>query len=90
MPTIWVAYGCWAISARDHDPRHPGGGHRRRGPIGLLTTFGWTTAPPRPPTRLAGRLYIPQMAIGLIAIFYWRWDINRRRKKAAQAEAAPA
>jgi uncharacterized protein (TIRG00374 family) len=90
-PPVLVAYGCWAISQLGiMIPVTPGGlGTVDAVMIGLLTAFGvdngiataadlvWRAAS-----------YIPQIIIGLICIFYWRWDINHRRRKEAAAAAA--
>lgn len=91
MPTIWVAYGCWAISQLGiMIPVTPGGlGTVDAVLIGLLTTFGVDNGAATAADLVwRAASYIPQMAIGLIMIFYWRWDINRRRRKAEKAAAA--
>ncbi|MFN8126332.1 MAG: YbhN family protein [Candidatus Nanopelagicales bacterium] len=91
MPTIWVAYGCWAISQLGiMIPVTPGGlGTVDAVLIGLLTTFGVDNGAATAADLVwRAASYIPQMAIGLICIFYWRWDINHRRKKQAAAAAA--
>ncbi len=85
MPTIWVAYGCWAISQLGiMIPVTPGGlGTVDAVLIGLLTTFGVDNGAATAADLVwRAASYIPQMAIGLIMIFYWRWDINHRRRKA--------
>lgn len=94
MPTIWVAYGCWAISQLGiMIPVTPGGlGTVDAVLIGLLTTFGVDNGAATAADLVwRAASYIPQMAIGLICIFYWRWDINRRKKREiASAAVAPA
>lgn len=93
MPTIWVAYGCWAISQLGiMIPVTPGGlGTVDAVLIGLLTTFGVDNGAATAADLVwRAASYIPQMAVGLIAIFYWRWDINRKRKKAAADPSATA
>ena len=50
--------------------------------IGLLTTFGVDNGAATAADLVwRAASYIPQMAVGLIMIFYWRWDINQKRKK---------
>lgn len=91
MPTIWVAYGCWAISQLGiMIPVTPGGlGTVDAVLIGLLTTFGVDNGAATAADLVwRAASYIPQMAIGLIMIFYWRWDINRRRRKAEKTATA--
>ena len=91
MPTIWIAYGCWAISQLGiMIPVTPGGlGTVDAVLIGLLTTFGVDNGAATAADLVwRAASYIPQMAIGLIMIFYWRWDINRRRRKAEKAATA--
>ncbi|MEI6621073.1 MAG: lysylphosphatidylglycerol synthase transmembrane domain-containing protein [Actinomycetes bacterium] len=89
---LLVAYGCWAISQLGiMIPITPGGlGTVDAALIALLTANGVdggiATA-----ADLVWRAssYIPQMLVGLVSIFYWRWDIKHRDKKeAAQAAAA--
>lgn len=84
MPTIWVAYGCWAVSQLGiMIPVTPGGlGTVDAVLIGLLTTFGVDNGAATAADLVwRAASYIPQMAVGLIMIFYWRWDINQKRKK---------
>jgi uncharacterized protein (TIRG00374 family) len=80
---LLVAYGCWAISQLGiMIPVTPGGlGTVDAVMIGLMVSVGIddgiATA-----TALVWRAasYIPQIIIGLGAIFYWRWDVRHHRR----------
>jgi uncharacterized protein (TIRG00374 family) len=86
---LLAAYGSWAISQIGiMIPITPGGlGTVDAVLIGLLTAVG-VSAADATAAALVWRAasYVPQMAIGLICIFYWRWQEAQRRK----AEVAPA
>lgn len=91
---LLVAYGCWAISQLGIlVPITPGGlGTVDAVLIGLLTSFG-VEAGIATAADLVWRAssYIPQITIGLISIFYWRYDIRRQAKKDAEnATPSPA
>lgn len=87
---LMTAYGCWAVSQLGiMIPITPGGlGTVDAVLIGLLTSVGVD-----PGVATAADLvwrassYIPQICIGLISIFYWRWDV---RKKGGQDAGTPA
>lgn len=89
-PPVLLAYGCWAIAQLGiMIPVTPGGlGTVDAVMIGLMTSFG-IDAGMATAADLVWRAasYIPQIIIGLVCIFYWRWDINRTRKKEAAAAA---
>ena len=88
MPPLLVAYGCWAISQLGiMIPVTPGGlGTVDAVLIALLTSFGVDSGAATAADLVwRASSYIPQMAIGLIMIFYWRWDIRHRVKKVADA-----
>ncbi len=89
-PELLLVYGCWAIAQLGIlIPITPGGlGTVDAVMVGVMTSCGVDSG-----LATAGDLvwrassYIPQIVIGLISIFYWRWDVNRMRKKAAKAAA---
>ncbi len=84
------AYGCWAIAQFGiMIPLTPGGlGTVDAVLIGLLTSVGVD-----PGAATAADLvwrassYIPQICIGLISIFYWRWDIRKHGRQDAPTPA---
>ncbi|MDZ7576835.1 MAG: YbhN family protein [Candidatus Nanopelagicales bacterium] len=82
------AYGSWAISQLGiMIPITPGGlGTVDAALIALLSAAG-IDAGAATAADLVWRAssYIPQMAIGLISIFYWRWQVQRNRKLASSA-----
>ena len=88
---LLAAYGCWAVSQLGiMIPITPGGlGTVDAVLIGLLTSVGVD-----PGAATAADLvwrassYIPQICIGLICIFYWRWDIRKHGDQTAPAAAA--
>lgn len=83
---LLAAYGCWAISQLGIlVPLTPGGlGTVDAVLIGLLTSVGVD-----PGIATAADLvwraasFIPQIIIGLVSIFYWRWDVRKRGPKPA-------
>lgn len=90
---VLIAYGCWAIAQLGiMIPITPGGlGTVDAAMIGLMVSMGIDNG-----TATAAALvwrassYIPQIIIGLICIFYWRFDIKRQQQKLDQATAAGA
>lgn len=88
---VMTAYGCWAVSQLGIlIPITPGGlGTVDAVLIGLLTSVGVD-----PGVATAADLvwrassYIPQICIGLISIFYWRWDIRKNGRHDAPVAAA--
>lgn len=87
-PALLLVYGCWAISQLGiMIPITPGGlGTVDAVMIGLMTSFGIESGLATAADLVwRASSYIPQIIIGLICIFYWRWDVNRQRKKAAAA-----
>ncbi len=84
-PALLLVYGCWAISQLGiMIPITPGGlGTVDAVMIGLMTSFGIESGLATAADLVwRASSYIPQIIIGLICIFYWRWEINRQRKKA--------
>lgn len=85
---VLAAYGAWAVSQLGIlIPITPGGlGTVDALLISMLISVG---VPDGAATAadLVWRAssYIPQIIIGLICIFYWRWDLRRIRKKEAAA-----
>ncbi len=89
-PELLLVYGCWAIAQLGIlIPITPGGlGTVDAVMIGLMTSFGIDSGLATAADLVwRASSYIPQIVIGLISIFYWRWDVNRMRKKAAKAAA---
>ena len=92
-PPLLLAYGCWAISQLGiMIPITPGGlGTVDAAMIGLMITMGIDNG-----TATAAALvwrassYIPQIIIGLVSIFYWRFDIRRQQSKLDMAVARPS
>ncbi|MFZ1362408.1 MAG: lysylphosphatidylglycerol synthase transmembrane domain-containing protein [Candidatus Nanopelagicales bacterium] len=92
-PPVLVAYGCWAISQLGiMIPITPGGlGTVDAAMIGLMISMGIDDG-----TATAAALvwrassYIPQIIIGLISIFYWRFDLRRENAKLQKAQANAA
>lgn len=84
--TVLVAYGCWAVSLLGiMIPPTPGGlGTFDPGLIAPLVSLGVDSG-----AALAADAvwwaasFVPQMIIGLICIFYWRWDVRRQDLKTA-------
>lgn len=87
---LLAAYGSWAISQIGiMIPITPGGlGTVDAVLIGLLTAVG-VSAADATAAALVWRAasYVPQMAIGLICIFYWRWQERNRRLAESDAGA---
>lgn len=87
-----VIYGCWAIAQLGiMVPITPGGlGTVDAALIALLTTFGIDNGVATAADLVwRASSYIPQMVIGLVCIFYWRWEVRRRvSQEAARQEAA--
>jgi uncharacterized membrane protein YbhN (UPF0104 family) len=89
---LLAAYGAWAISQIGiMIPITPGGlGTVDAALIALLTVVGVSAADATAAALLwRAASYVPQMIIGLICIFYWRWQESRRRQREAQ-EPQPA
>ncbi len=89
-PTLLLVYGCWAIAQLGIlIPITPGGlGTVDAVMIGLMTSFGIDSGLATAADLVwRASSYIPQIVIGLICIFYWRWDVNRMRKKASRSAA---
>ena len=87
------AYGAWAISQIGiMIPITPGGlGTVDAALIALLTAIGVSPADATAASLLwRAASYVPQMIIGLISIFFWRWQEARRRKREAAGGVAPA
>lgn len=85
-----LIYGCWAISQLGiMIPITPGGlGTVDAVMIGLMTSFGIDSGIATAADLVwRAASYIPQIIIGLICIFYWRWDIKRQEKRDAAAIA---
>lgn len=85
------AYGSWAISQVGiMIPITPGGlGTVDAVLIALLTSAGIDSGAATAADLVwRASSYIPQMAIGLGAIFIWRWQVSRARVSAAQAAQA--
>jgi uncharacterized protein (TIRG00374 family) len=77
---LLAAYGCWAISQLGiMIPITPGGlGTVDAVLIALLTSVGVDNGAATAADLVwRASSYIPQMIIGLICIFYWRWDVRR-------------
>jgi uncharacterized protein (TIRG00374 family) len=77
---LLTAYGCWAVSQLGiMIPITPGGlGTVDAVLIGLLTTMGVDNGAATAADLVwRASSYIPQICIGLICIFYWRWDIRK-------------
>ena len=89
-PPLLLVYGCWAIASLGIlIPVTPGGvGTVDAAMIGLMTSFGIDSglATAADLVWRASSFFV-QIGVGLICIFYWRWEINRQRKKAAAAAA---
>lgn len=81
-----AAYGAWAISQIGiMIPITPGGlGTVDAVLIALLTSIG-VDAGDATAAALVWRAasYVPQMIVGLLCVFYWRWQEARRRKREA-------
>jgi uncharacterized protein (TIRG00374 family) len=90
---LLAAYGCWAVSQLGIlIPITPGGlGTVDAVLISLLVAAG---VPEGAATAadLVWRAssYVPQICIGLISIFYWRFDLRRQAKRDASATPATA
>ncbi len=88
---LLTAYGCWAVSQLGIlIPLTPGGlGTVDAVLIGLLTTMGVDNGAATAADLVwRASSYIPQICIGLICIFYWRWDIRKHGdKKPTEAPA---
>ncbi len=88
---LLTAYGCWAVSQLGIlIPLTPGGlGTVDAVLIGLLTTMGVDNGAATAADLVwRASSYIPQICIGLICIFYWRWDIRKHGdKKSTEAPA---
>ncbi len=87
-PPILLAYGCWAIAQIGiMIPLTPGGlGTVDAVMIGLMTSFGIDSGIATAADLVwRASSYIPQIIIGLVAIFYWRWDVNHKRRRAVPA-----
>lgn len=88
---VLSAYGCWAVSQLGIlIPITPGGlGTVDAVLIGLLTSVGVDSGVATAADLVwRASSYVPQICIGLICIFYWRWDIRKRGGQAAPAPAA--
>lgn len=84
--SLLAAYGAWAISQIGiMIPITPGGlGTVDAALIALLTVVGVSAADATAAALLwRASSYVPQMVIGLISIFYWRWQESRRRQREA-------
>ena len=84
---LLAAYGCFAISQLGiMIPITPGGlGTVDAALIALLTSVGVDNGAATAADLVwRASSYIPQMAIGLVSIFYWRWDTARQKKQEAQ------
>ena len=87
---LLTAYGCWAVSQLGIlIPLTPGGlGTVDAVLIGLLVSMGMDNGAATAADLVwRASSYIPQIVIGLICIFYWRWDIRRRPGDTAAAPA---
>ncbi len=92
IPLI-AAYGCWAISQLGiMIPLTPGGlGTVDAVLIALLTSVGVDNGAATAADLVwRASSYIPQIIVGLISIFYWRWDVRRRGPQAAGPKPAAA
>ena len=87
---LLAAYGCWAISQLGIlIPITPGGlGTVDAALIALLTSVGVDNGAATAAALVwRASSYIPQIIIGLVCIFYWRWDVTRQAKKEAAKSA---
>lgn len=92
-PPLLLAYGCWAISQLGiMIPITPGGlGTVDAAMIGLMISMGIDNGTATAATLVwRASSYIPQIIIGLISIFYWRFDIKRQQTKLDKAQASAA
>jgi len=90
---LLTAYGCWAVSQLGiMIPITPGGlGTVDAVLIALLTSVGVDNGAATAADLVwRASSYIPQVAIGLISIFYWRWDIRKHGPKGASPAPTPA
>lgn len=81
---VLAAYGCWAVSQLGiMIPVTPGGlGTVDAVLIGLLVSVGMDSGAATAADLVwRASSYIPQIIIGLISIFYWRWDVRHRPEK---------
>lgn len=88
---LLTAYGCWAVSQLGIlIPITPGGlGTVDAVLIGLLVSMGMDSGAATAADLVwRASSYIPQIVIGLICIFYWRWDV--RRRPGSEPAATPA
>ncbi|NQU37319.1 MAG: flippase-like domain-containing protein [Actinobacteria bacterium] len=88
-----TAYGCWAVSQLGiMIPITPGGlGTVDAVLIALLTSVGVDNGAATAADLVwRASSYIPQIIIGLVSIFYWRWDIRKHGPKAAGPAPTPA
>lgn len=88
---LLAAYGAWAISQIGiMIPITPGGlGTVDAVLIALLTSIGMDSGDATAAALVwRAASYVPQMIIGLGAVFFWRWQESRRRKQeSVQAES---
>lgn len=88
---VLTAYGAWAVSQLGiMIPITPGGlGTVDAVLIALLTSVGVDNGAATAADLVwRASSYIPQICIGLICIFYWRWDIRKHGRQNAPAPAA--
>lgn len=90
---ILAAYGCWAVSQLGIlVPITPGGlGTVDAVLISLLVAAGVSEGAATAADLVwRASSYVPQICIGLICIFYWRFDLRRQAKKDAAAQVSTA
>lgn len=90
---LLAAYGCWAVSQLGiMIPITPGGlGTVDAVLIGLLVSVGVDSGAATAADLVwRASSYIPQICIGLICIFYWRWDVRKHGGNTTTAAAATA
>ena len=89
--SILAAYGCWAVAQLGiMIPITPGGlGTVDAALITLLIAVGVDSGVATAADLVwRAASYIPQITIGLICIFYWRFDIRRQARKLAKTGGA--
>lgn len=89
--TVIAAYGCWAISQLGiMVPATPGGlGTVDAVLITLLVAAGAESGDAMAADAMwRAASFVPQMIVGLICIFYWRWDVRRQDAKTATLATA--